>query len=254
MSSLRRTPRTALLKGSILYVLRRGCYQKALDQRVKRSFGNALEKHLHARVPLHDTLKWMRTAYIGMGANLPSKAGPPDVTLAAAATRLASLGHVIARSSLYSTAPVGFTEQPRFLNTVIALKTDLAPHVLLDKLLSIERQFGRDRSAGIPNGPRTIDLDILMLGDLCVYETGLEIPHPRLAERAFVLIPFNEIAPQAIDPSHNKTVAELLHRLLESRKGESDAVVKVQSDVWHIGGDTADPGPLLRPDGKPDRG
>ena len=177
----------------------------------------------------------MHTAYIGLGANLPSPVGPPDVTLVAAAARLASLGQLSARSSLFSTAPVGYADQARFLNAVIALETDRAPRDLLDNLLSIEREFGRDRSAGIPNGPRTLDLDILMLGDLCLSEAGLEIPHPRLAERAFVLVPLNEIAPQAIDPRHSKTVAQLLQALLESRKGDTDAVVQFQSDAWSAG-------------------
>jgi 2-amino-4-hydroxy-6-hydroxymethyldihydropteridine diphosphokinase len=177
----------------------------------------------------------MRTAYIGLGANLPSPAGPPEATLAAATVRLATLGEVSARSSLYSTAPVGYADQPRFLNAVVALSTNFAPHVLLDNLLSIEREFGRNRSAGIPNGPRTLDLDILMMGDLHLSEAGLQIPHPRLAERAFVLIPLNEIASQAVDPRGCKTVAQLLHDLLERRKDETDAVVQFQSDAWSAG-------------------
>ena len=98
----------------------------------------------------------MRLAHIALGANLPSPAGPPDATLAAALQHIASLGRIAARSSLYSTAPVGFADQPRFLNAVVALSTDLAPRVLLDALLSIERLFGRDRSAGLANGPRTL--------------------------------------------------------------------------------------------------
>lgn len=171
-------------------------------------------------------------AYIGMGANLPSPAGAPDATLAAATARLATLGQVVARSSLYSTAPVGFADQPRFLNAVIGLSTSLAPHALLEDLLSIEHEFGRDRSSGIPNGPRTLDLDILMMGDLHLSEAGLEIPHPRLAERAFVLIPLNEIASQAVDPRRCRTVAQLLHDLLERRKDETNAVVQFQSDAW----------------------
>src|SRR5271170_2064728 len=108
----------------------------------------------------------MRTAYIGMGANLPSRAGPPAATLAAAAGRLESLGRVVNRSSLYSTEPVGVAGQPRFVNGVVALDTELEPRALLDGLLAIELEFGRDRSAGILNGPRTLDLDILLFGDL----------------------------------------------------------------------------------------
>lgn len=177
----------------------------------------------------------MLTAYIGMGANLPSPAGSPEATLAAAASRLVSLGRVAGRSSLYSTQPVGFADQPRFLNAVVVLETELAPHVLLDHLLAIELEFGRDRSAGVPNGPRTLDLDILLMGDLSIHESGLDIPHPRLAERAFVLIPLNEVAPHAIDPSHHKTVAQLLQTLLSRSESEAHAVVPIQSDISRAG-------------------
>jgi 2-amino-4-hydroxy-6-hydroxymethyldihydropteridine diphosphokinase len=111
-------------------------------------------------------LEIMRTAYIGMGGNLASWAGAPEATLAAAALRLESLGRVARRSSLYSTAPVGFAAQPRFVNAVVALETELEPRKLLEGLLAIEQEFGRDRSAGIANGPRTLDLDILLFGDL----------------------------------------------------------------------------------------
>jgi 2-amino-4-hydroxy-6-hydroxymethyldihydropteridine diphosphokinase len=177
----------------------------------------------------------MDTAYIGMGANLASHAGPPEETLAAAVLRLDSLGRVVRRSSLYSTAPVGFVQQPRFINAVVALATALAPHPLLEGLLAIELEFGRDRASGFANGPRSLDLDILLLGDLRISEPGLEIPHPRLAERAFVLIPLAEIAPQAVDPSHGKTVAQLLRALLEHQESESHAVVQIQSDLWRAG-------------------
>ena len=118
----------------------------------------------------------MSLAYIALGANLPSPAGPPEATLAAAVSRLASLGCVTARSSLYSTAPVGLADQPRFLNAVIALETALTPLELLGAVLLIEREFGRDRTASVPNGPRTLDLDILLYGDFVLSEAGLEIP------------------------------------------------------------------------------
>jgi 2-amino-4-hydroxy-6-hydroxymethyldihydropteridine diphosphokinase len=174
----------------------------------------------------------MRTAYIGMGGNLASWVGMPEDTLAAAALRLESLGRVVRRSSLYSTEPVGFADQPRFVNAVVALETDLAPRALLDGLLAIEQEFGRDRSAGVANGPRTLDLDILLFGDIEIREKDLDIPHPRLAERAFVLIPLNEIAPNALEPRHGKSVAQLLAELLEAGKRESSAVVRRQSDAW----------------------
>lgn len=174
----------------------------------------------------------MPTAYIGMGANLASFAGPPPETLTAALLQLEKLGRVAARSSLYNTDPVGFTDQPQFINTVIALETDLEPAELLKKLLDIEQKFGRDRTRGIPNGPRTLDLDILLIDDLEVNEPGLELPHPRLTERAFVLLPLREIAPQLQVPGHGKTVAELVQALHNRNKGETDAVVQMESDRW----------------------
>src|ERR1039458_7658592 len=115
----------------------------------------------------------MRTAFIGMGANLASWAGAPEATLAAAALRLESLGRVTCGSSLYSTAPVGFAEQPRFVNAVVELETELEPRTRLKGLLAIEQEFGRDRAAGFANGPRTLDLDILLFGDHEIHEPGL---------------------------------------------------------------------------------
>lgn len=181
----------------------------------------------------------MRTAYIGMGANLASWAGAPEATLAAAVARLESLGRVTRRSSLYSTEPVGFAEQPRFVNAVAALKTELEPHELLDGLLAIEQEFGRDRLAGFANGPRTLDLDILLFGDLVINEPGLMIPHPRLAERAFVLIPLNEIAPEIRHAGSGLAVAQLLNSFHKSAKSVGDAVFPIQSDGWRVcaGGD-----------------
>jgi len=185
----------------------------------------------------------MRTAYIGMGANLASWAGTPEATLTAAALRLESLGRLARRSSLYLTEPVGFVEQPRFVNAVAALETDLAPRELLDGLLAIEQEFGRDRAAGFVNGPRTLDLDILLFGDLQVSEPGLEIPHPRLAERAFVLIPLDEIAPEVVVPGFEKSAAQLLGSqvskarlgvpgFVEGSRGGASAVVRLESDAW----------------------
>ncbi len=186
----------------------------------------------------------MPIAYIGLGANLPGPAGAPEATLAAAAARLAQLGRMIARSSLYSTAPVGYAEQPRFLNAVAALETDLAPRELLRVLLALERELGRDRSAGLRNGPRTLDLDILLFGDLVLGEHNLEVPHPRLAERAFVLAPLHEIAPELRDPRSGATVSQLMENLLPDPEGEAHAVVRVESDLWRAGAcDTGDGSP-----------
>jgi 2-amino-4-hydroxy-6-hydroxymethyldihydropteridine diphosphokinase len=177
----------------------------------------------------------MQTAYIGMGANLPSRAGTPEETLAAAAARLESQGMVRHRSSLYSTEPVGFAAQPRFVNAVIALETELDPRDLLNALLSIEQEFGRDRTAGFANGPRTLDLDILLFDDFTISEPGLEIPHPRLAERTFALIPLCEIAPRLKVTGSGLTVSQWLDRLREMNGREIDAVVPIQSDIWRIG-------------------
>ena len=177
-------------------------------------------------------LKAMRRAYIGMGGNLASWAGLPEATLAAAALRLESLGRVVRRSSLYSTAPVGFAGPPRFVNAVVELEMELEPRELLEGLLAIEREFGRERAAGFPNGPRTLDLDILLFGDLKIREPRLEIPHPRLTERLFVLTPLNEIAAGIVVPGHGENVAQLLTGLLQGSKHEFDAVVRVRSDAW----------------------
>src|SRR5512135_2237995 len=148
-----------------------------------------------------------------MGANLPSSAGLPDATLAAAAVHFDALGRVIARSSLYSTAPVGYAEQPRFFNAAVTLETELTPFELLGALLLIEKDFGRNRVQNFQNGPRTLDLDILLYDDFVIGGATLEIPHPRLAERAFVLIPLNEIAPTAVDPRTGRSMSELLKSL-----------------------------------------
>jgi 2-amino-4-hydroxy-6-hydroxymethyldihydropteridine diphosphokinase len=188
------------------------------------------------------TLELMQTAYIGMGGNLPSWAGNSPATLAAAASRLAVLGRVVCRSSLYSTKPVGFASQPRFVNAVVALETELAPRQLLAGLLAIEQEFGRDRSAGVVNGPRTLDLDILLFGDLRVSEPGLEIPHPRLAERAFVLVPLCEIASHIVDPRCGKTVAQLQHSLSPDSQGGLNAVVQIKDGGWRAGAGRCDAG------------
>lgn len=171
-----------------------------------------------------------------MGANLPSLVGPPEATLAAAASRLESLGHIAARSSLYSTEPVGFADQPNFLNAVVVLETDLDAHALLEGLLRIELEFGRDRSAANRNGPRTLDLDILVFGDLRVSEPGLELPHPRMLERGFVMIPLAELASRYTNAKRLQTISRLLETFFERSPGSSHAVVPVQSALWSIHG------------------
>jgi 2-amino-4-hydroxy-6-hydroxymethyldihydropteridine diphosphokinase len=187
----------------------------------------------------------MRTAYIGMGANLPSQAGPPEATLSAAAARLGLLGHVARRSSLYITDPVGFADQPRFVNAVVALETDLEPRRLLDEMLRIEQEFGRDRSAGLANRPRTLDLDILLFDDARLREPGLEIPHPRLAERFFALLPLVEIAPLLVPPGQLRTVSQWLDTLRkrdQEREEKNNAATPIHWSDWRAGAGGVDAG------------
>ena len=177
----------------------------------------------------------MPTAYIALGANIPGPAGPLEATLTAAVSRMAAFGRIAALSSLYSTTPVGLADQPRFLNAVLALETGLPPSELLVQLLQVEREFGRDRSASVPNGPRTLDLDLLLYGDQTIHAPGLQIPHPRLAERAFVLVPLAEIASNLLVPGAGSTVQQLLQGLRSRFPTENNAVLPFQSSIWRSG-------------------
>jgi 2-amino-4-hydroxy-6-hydroxymethyldihydropteridine diphosphokinase len=174
----------------------------------------------------------MQTAYIAMGGNLASWAGTPANTLTAAAVRLGSLGQVTRRSSLYSTEPVGFAEQARFVNAVVELQTELEPRALLKGLLAIEQEFGRDRAASFTNGPRTLDLDILLLGDLDIAEPDLKVPHPRMTERLFVLVPLCELVPRRLDAASGRNLSQLLQSLRDAAGSEGNAVVPIQSSAW----------------------
>jgi 2-amino-4-hydroxy-6-hydroxymethyldihydropteridine diphosphokinase len=165
----------------------------------------------------------MSTAHIALGSNLGDRAK----TLATAKDRLKRLGRVEACSSLYETEPVGFHEQPAFLNAVLALDTELEPLPLLHALLAIERDLGRDRRHSVLNGPRTLDLDLLLMGDRVVATEELALPHPALARRRFVLAPLAEIAPQLRHPQSNQTIAELLARLPDEGENRVSAVRRV---------------------------
>ncbi len=147
----------------------------------------------------------MSIAYVALGANL----GDPASMVRAAFAALANLPHsrVARTSSLYRTAPVGITAQPDFINAVAALETQLAPEALLEALLDVEQRFGRTR--GEINGPRCIDLDLLLYDDLELELPRLTLPHPRLHLRAFVLLPLAEIAPDLRLPQRGSVAAWL---------------------------------------------
>lgn len=152
----------------------------------------------------------MPRAYIGLGSNL----GDREATIRAALDALEAEPEiaVAAVSGFIDTEPVGVVDQPRFLNGVAAVDTDLTVRDLLDVLLEVEQRFGRRRDASIPQGPRTLDLDLLLYGDAEIDEPGLRVPHPRLHERAFVLGPLAELAPGLEVPGKGP-VQTLLARL-----------------------------------------
>jgi 2-amino-4-hydroxy-6-hydroxymethyldihydropteridine diphosphokinase len=138
----------------------------------------------------------MTEALLGLGGNV----GDVRTTLDEAVTLFAESEKVklIARSSDYRTPPWGVTDQPPFINCAIAVETALSPRALLDRALTVERALGRNRSQEQRWGPRTIDIDLLAYGDLSLDEPNLTLPHPRLFERAFVLVPLAEIVPERI--------------------------------------------------------
>ena len=154
-----------------------------------------------------------RLAAIALGSNLPSPWGDRAANLREAVTRIGTLGRVRAVSSFYSTAPVGFTDQPDFLNAALLLETELEPVELLCALLAIEQAMGRNRATAVAKGPRIIDLDLLLLDDVVLATPALTLPHPAMGERRFVLEPLAEIAPAMVDPLSGHTVAELLAHL-----------------------------------------
>jgi 2-amino-4-hydroxy-6-hydroxymethyldihydropteridine diphosphokinase len=143
------------------------------------------------------------TAYVALGSNLGDRE--------AAIRRAAELIGARRLSTIRETEPWGYADQPRFLNAVAEVETELGPRALLERLLAVERELGRERT-GPRYGPRTIDLDLLVHGDATVSEPGLEVPHPRLAERLFVLEPLAELAPALAIPGAG-TVQELLRGL-----------------------------------------
>jgi 2-amino-4-hydroxy-6-hydroxymethyldihydropteridine diphosphokinase len=147
-------------------------------------------------------------AVIALGSNL----GDRHAAIRFAVDRLSSVVSSLTLSGIIETDPEGkgHEDQPRYLNAVVVGETALTARDLLDVLLAIEREFGRTRPA--PGAARTLDLDLVLLGDTIIQEPGLEVPHPRFRDRAFVLAPLVEVAPELVDPVTGLSVSELLLR------------------------------------------
>jgi 2-amino-4-hydroxy-6-hydroxymethyldihydropteridine diphosphokinase len=160
------------------------------------------------------------TAYLGLGSNLGDREG----NLARALSLLSEKLELKQVSSVYETEPVGYEEQPLFLNLACRISTRLIPRQLMRLIIGIETDMGRVRS--FRNAPRSIDIDILFYDDAVVKTRHLTIPHPRLAQRAFVLTPMGEIAPDLIHPEMNQSIAELSAVL-----GKSQGVTKRQGGL-----------------------
>lgn len=154
----------------------------------------------------------MGRAYVGLGSNL----GDRGATLVRAVDLLGATPgiEIVATSSFLETDPVGYLDQPVFLNAAVAIETSLAPGAVLAALLDVERELGRTRD-GPRYGPRTVDLDLLLMDGITVDEPGLTVPHPRLHERAFALAPLAELDPSIVVPGHGP-VGQLLDHLESS--------------------------------------
>jgi 2-amino-4-hydroxy-6-hydroxymethyldihydropteridine diphosphokinase len=149
---------------------------------------------------------------VGLGANL----GDPRASFAFALARIAGFTDGLSVSPLYRTAPVGGPPQPDYLNAAAVARTRLSPDDLLRRLAAIEREAGRTRGNG-RNSPRVLDLDLLLYGRHLIARPGLRVPHPRMAERRFVLVPLADLAPRRVVPGTGKTVARLLREAPPAR-------------------------------------
>jgi 2-amino-4-hydroxy-6-hydroxymethyldihydropteridine diphosphokinase len=154
-----------------------------------------------------------KLAAIALGSNLESKFGGREANLWEAVERIRELGEVKAVSSSYDTEPVGYVDQPRFLNAALLLETSLEPTELMRSLLNVEQAMGRERVGGVAKGPRVIDLDLLLHGQAVMNTTELTLPHPEMMGRRFVLEPLAEIAPGLVHPVLGLTVREMLARV-----------------------------------------
>lgn len=195
---------------------KRGAILMSLDTTISHTF----LQNGHAPAATH-------TVYLALGSNLGDRRG----NLAAALQRLRNVIEIRAVSSIYETDPVGYLDQPHFFNIACSGKTRLTPPELLKYAKEIEVAIGRQTT--FRNGPRPIDIDIIFYDDLHIIQDGLIIPHPRMAERAFVLVPLVEIAPQVVDPVVGQTVQELLQGISQEgvKKLAPDLSISLDRDV-----------------------